>query len=31
VERKREWDEHVTRMNAERLVQTSSDNTPAGK
>ena len=27
--RRREWDEHVTRMGAERLVDFSKDNVPA--
>ena len=32
VERgRREWDEHVTRMNAERIVKISRDNIPAGR
>ena len=32
VERKRrEWDEHVIRIDAERLVKISRDNIPAGK
>ena len=31
VERRREWDEHVTRMIAERLVKISKDNIPAGR
>ena len=31
VERRREWDEHVTRMDAERLVKISRDNIPAGR
>jgi len=31
VKIRREWDVHVTRMNAERLVKISSDNIPAGK
>ena len=32
VERKRrEWDQHVTRMDAERLVKISRDNIPVGK
>ena len=29
--RREEWDKHVTRMNAERLVKTSKDNIPAGR
>ena len=29
--RRREWDEHVTRMNANRLVNISRDNIPAGR
>ena len=29
--RKREWDQHVTRMDAERLVQISRDNIPVRK
>ena len=28
--RRREWDEHVARMDAERLGKISSDNIPAG-
>jgi hypothetical protein len=28
--RRREWEEHVTRMDAERLVKISRDNIPAG-
>ena len=28
---RKEWDEHVTRMDAERLVKISRDNIPAGK
>ena len=31
VERRREWDEHVTRMDAGRLVKMSRDNIPAGR
>ena len=31
VERRREWDEHVTRMDAPRLVKTSRDNIPTGR
>ena len=31
VERRREWDDHVTRMDAERLVKTSRGNMPAGR
>ena len=31
VERRREWGEHVTRMDAERLVKISRDNIPAGR
>ena len=31
VERRTEWDEHVTRMDAERLVKISRDNIPAGR
>jgi hypothetical protein len=31
VERRREWDEHVTRMYTERLVKISRDNIPAGR
>ena len=27
--RRREWDEHVTKMDAERLVKTSRNNIPA--
>ena len=30
-ERRRKWDEHVRGMDAERLVQISSDNIPAGR
>ena len=26
MERRREWDQHVTRIDAERLVKTSRDN-----
>ena len=29
--RRREWDEHVTRMDAERLVKISKNNIPAGR
>jgi len=29
--RRREWDQHVTRMNAERLVKISRDNIPVGR
>ena len=29
--KKREWYEHVTRMDAERLVKITGDNIPAGK
>ena len=29
--RRREWDQHVTRMDAERLVKISRDNIPAGR
>ena len=29
--RRREWDERVTRMDAERLVKISRDNIPAGR
>ena len=29
--RRREWDEYVTRMDAERLLKISSDNIPAGR
>ena len=29
--RRREWDEHVTRMDAERLVKISRDNISAGR
>ena len=29
--RRREWDEHLPRMDAERLVKTSRDNIPAGE
>ena len=28
---RREWDEHVTRMDAGRLLKISSDNIPAGR
>jgi hypothetical protein len=28
---RREWDEHVIRMDAERLVKISRDNIPAGR
>ena len=28
AERRREWDQHVTRMDAERLVKISRDNIP---
>ena len=31
MERRREWDQHVTRMDDERLVKISRDNTPAGR
>jgi hypothetical protein len=31
VERRREWDEHVTRMDPEILVKISRDNIPAGR
>jgi hypothetical protein len=31
VERRREWEEHVTRMNAERLIKISRDNIPVGR
>ena len=31
VERRREWAEHVTRMDAERLVEISRDNIPVGR
>ena len=31
MERRREWDEHVTRMDPERLVKTSRNNIPAGR
>jgi hypothetical protein len=31
VERRREWDQHVTRMNPERLVKISRDNMPVGR
>jgi hypothetical protein len=31
VERRREWKEHSTRMDAERLVKISRDNIPAGR
>ena len=29
--RRREWDQHVIRMNAERLVKISRDNIPFGR
>ena len=29
--RRREWDEHVTRMDAERLVKISRDSIPTGR
>ena len=31
AERRREWDAHVTRMDAERLVKISRDNIPVGR
>ena len=31
MERRRGWDEHVIRMDAERLVKISRDNIPAGR
>ena len=31
VERRREWNEYVTKKDAERLVKISRDNIPAGK
>ena len=31
VERRREWDQHVTRMDAERLVKILRDNIPLGR
>jgi hypothetical protein len=31
VERRREWDEHVTRMDVVRLVKISRDNISAGR
>ena len=31
VERTREWDEHITRMDAERLVKILRGHVPAGK
>ena len=31
VERRREWDEHITRMEVERLAKISRDNIPAGR
>ena len=31
VERRREWDEYLTRMDAKRFVKTSRDNIPAGR
>ena len=29
--KRREWDEHVTRMNTERLIRISRGNIPAGR
>ena len=29
--KRREWDQHVTRMGPERLVKTSRDNIPVGR
>ena len=29
--RRREWDEHITRMDTERLVKISGDNIPVGR
>ena len=29
--RRREWDENVTRMDAERLIKISKDNLPGGR
>jgi hypothetical protein len=29
--RRREWDEHVTRVDAERLVKISKDNIPSAR
>ena len=29
--RRREWDQHVTKMDAERLVKISKDNIPVGR
>ena len=31
AERRREWDQHVTRMDAEKLVKISRDNIPVGR
>ena len=31
LERRREWDEHVTRMDAETIINISRDNIPAGR
>jgi hypothetical protein len=31
LERRREWDEHVRTMDAERLAKISRDNIPTGK
>ena len=31
MERRREWDEHITRIDAERLVKISMDNISAGR
>jgi hypothetical protein len=31
MEKAREWDEHVIRMDAERLAKISRDNIPAGR
>ena len=31
IERRREWDQHVTRIYAERIVKISRDNIPVGR
>ena len=31
IRRRREWDKHLTRLDAERLVKISRDNIPAGR
>ena len=31
VERRKKWDKHVKRIDAERLVKISSENMPAGR